>query len=1026
MDDISIISIEKRLKEGGAYVHFRTTDASPPGETLEQVADRIEEQFTVKKRHFHFASSPAKSHLVHGKPFVDDIDTRIPSPTLRVYYKGAEMLADDLYRQLRPYGHIRYMYTPDNLPKDAAKYVLVTFRRMEGAIAARNCLHNEYLPEFGTSLYMDYELMMNINMLKDLFSKHPKIMIPLAGIIATLLTLLLFNPLREYFMGKKLTEPFYFEEIEDWQTRIEEKVLNSHFNYPPNSIVMISAPKGSGKSSLIDKILEGRTNTLLIDCNSEVNNNDEEFIENLSKDIGFFPSFGIYSNLVGWMDAILPTSKGAFHSTTNTQLQTILKILDQCIEKKAEKEFPDDPHQSFAYPLIVIDGFFGMIAAMENKEKAKIIMDSIIQWSITSTIKGQSHVVFISSDPFAGDILKKHLVNRGGGQVTTIHLGDVPPASAKEYIKHRLGKDLEDQEFKNIIQVLGGRYSDLNFLAQKVMSGERVPSVLTSMIAKAVGEIRADGFSLSKRNDTKQKEKEAIRWTRPQLWETIKRIAESNYVSYDDLLFNVFIGDETSLNNLIMSDILRFQSIDNERMVTAYSPLYRSAFKQMVDDIEFCVGMDIFAQKARIEEEMAKLSKVEDELLKLKNLKSGNWFDASAFQKRRTLLEEKAKDHVSKIETREKILKNHTTFQKQYQQQKLDKEKEADKISDTHVEDILATCDDRLLAFLLALSGIDVNRPEICMDQTVPTTMFHLAHATEVLFKCINNNFTGIIGKTLALTVYSLSNSTTVIDLISKVTGISRASLDNYRKDITDKPNEGIVPLVDVVVAYDNIQRQVKPTIIVEGNRTVMNVATVITYNLCGSDRLQFQPPETSPNLIPPTDTDSQFVQYFEHDTGDMANNIRSSQDRQRPIKFIQHQAQYAQASKDEAFEREFKELENTNILDIIHVNPSSEDANEMILEAIHAKVMVGGRKWVLIVVDGGPYKSIRKLKKANSSKYAWVVLRCGLLHEEMNMLKVINKFMWKTVGKTITTNMPCFAKNSSLIRDCKVATLTS
>jgi len=657
--DVEIISFEKRIKEGGAYIHFRYKGE----ESVEEVAQRLRLLFRAEKNHFHFASRPASCKLVRGKPFVDDIDFRIPSSTLRVTFKGAEVSIDDLYRLFRPYGHIRDIYyIPSQPSKDGPRQAIVVFKRMEGAIATRNCLHNKYFPEFGSTLYLDYESLMRINMLKDQFSKHPKIMIPLAGILATLFTILLFNPLREYFMDRKLSEVFYFNDDDDeWQDRVEQKVLNTHFNFPPNSIVMISAPKGSGKSSLIDKVLEGRDNTLLIDCNQEVNNSDEEFIENFSKDIGFFPSYSAYSNVSGVIDAIIPTGK-AFHSTTSYQLATILKLLDNVLDKK-ERHFPQDPHQPYHYPLIVLDGFFGMIAAMENKEKANVIMDSVIQWAITSTQRGHAHVVFLSSDPFAGDILKKYLDNRGGGQISTIQLGDVNPTMAKAYIKKRAGKGIEESDLDVIVDTLGGRYYDLNSLAQRLISGESVSRSLNTMISRAVSEIRAEGFGLSKRNEGKQS-KDSMKWTRPQLWETIKLIADSTFVSYDHLLFNVFMGDETSLNNLIISGILRFQNIDNERMVTAYSPLYTSAFKQMVNDIEFAVGIDILVQKSRIEEEMAKLNKVEDELLKIKNLISQSWLEPHIIKKRRELLEDKMKDHVSKIEKREAILKKHAHFQK--------------------------------------------------------------------------------------------------------------------------------------------------------------------------------------------------------------------------------------------------------------------------------------------------------------------------------------------------------------------------
>ncbi|KAN0029885.1 hypothetical protein ACTA71_008022 [Dictyostelium dimigraforme] len=667
--DVKIISIEKRIKEGGAYIHFQYDSSNPEYKSIEMLMSKLKSIFAQEKKHFHFASRPAKCKLVYGRPFVEDIDYRFPSTTLKITFKGSEMSPDDLFRLMRPYGHIKDIHYSSPLPsKDGPRQAIVSFKRMEGAIATRNCLHNKYFPEFNTSLYMDYEQLMRINKLKEQFSKHPKIMIPLLGILATLLTLLLFNPLREYFINKKLSSPCYFgeqQEEDDWQERSEQKVLQTHFNFPPNSIVMISAPKGSGKSSLIDKVLENRVNTLLIDCNQEVNNNDEEFIESFSKDIGFFPSYSLYSSFGSVVDAIIPTGKGAFHSTTNYQMQTILKLLDEVLAKKA-KQFPLDPHQPFEYPLIVIDGFFGMIQAMESKEKANIIMDSVIQWAITSTQRGHSHVVFLSSDSFAGDIIKKYLDNRGGGQISTIQLGDVQPWMAINYIKKRIGPNtpITQHDMELVVDNLGGRYYDLNVLSQRMIAGDNVERALSNMISKAVSEIRAEGFGLSKRNDESKMGGTKLKWSRPQLWETIKKIAENDFVSYDDLLFNVFLGDETSLNNLISSNLLRFQNVDNERKVTAYSPLYCSAFKQMVNDLEFNVGMDILVQKARIEEELSKLSKVEDELLKIKNLTSKSWFEPLSIKKRRILLEDKLKDHVAKIEHRENILKKHSLFQK--------------------------------------------------------------------------------------------------------------------------------------------------------------------------------------------------------------------------------------------------------------------------------------------------------------------------------------------------------------------------
>ncbi len=80
------------------------------------------------------------------------------------------------------------------------------YYRLEGAIAARNCLHKATSPT-GTVMMVDYVMMRRMGWIKEQFEKHPRVMFPLVGLLATLLTFILFDPLRTWCMLPLSTFP---------------------------------------------------------------------------------------------------------------------------------------------------------------------------------------------------------------------------------------------------------------------------------------------------------------------------------------------------------------------------------------------------------------------------------------------------------------------------------------------------------------------------------------------------------------------------------------------------------------------------------------------------------------------------------------------------------------------------------------------------------------------------------------------------------------------------------------------------
>eukprot|EP01113_Clastostelium_recurvatum_P044235 TRINITY_DN7448_c0_g1_i5.p2 TRINITY_DN7448_c0_g1~~TRINITY_DN7448_c0_g1_i5.p2 ORF type:complete len:175 (+),score=59.59 TRINITY_DN7448_c0_g1_i5:368-892(+) len=154
------------------------------------------------------------------------------------------------------------------------------------------------------------------------------------------------------------------------------------------------------------------------------------------------------------------------------------------------------------------------------------------------------------------------------------------------------------------------------------------------------------------------------------------------------------MGDSAALNALITSNLLRLHTntdqfhssrytssgmqqtlpqnkpptISTELVVSAFSPLHRAAFQEMVTDPILSLGMNIIVKKTQLDEEMSKLVKIEDELVKLKDISSAGVLgsEPASVSKRRALLEEKMRDLAIKIEGIDRSLKEMVKRQQDY------------------------------------------------------------------------------------------------------------------------------------------------------------------------------------------------------------------------------------------------------------------------------------------------------------------------------------------------------------------------
>lgn len=123
--------------------------------------------------------------------------------------------------------------------------------------------------------------------------------------------------------------------------------------------------------------------------------------------------------------------------------------------------------------------------------------------------------------------------------------------------------------------------------------------VLTESVQQMLDEskklIRRRGFGLEM-----FKPNTRVPWTSTHLWKTMRALLGSDYVKYDQVLVSVFEGNEAALQGLIENNLLSITVLDGVKNVSAFSPLFLAAFREiMMKDKEFTVGMDKFCKNVR-------------------------------------------------------------------------------------------------------------------------------------------------------------------------------------------------------------------------------------------------------------------------------------------------------------------------------------------------------------------------------------------------------------------------------------------
>lgn len=242
----------------------------------------------------------------------------------------------------------------------------------------------------------------------------------------------------------------------------------------------------------------------MIDCKPILEaRGDSSTITAAAQEVGYRPVFSWMNSMNSLIDLAAQGTIGTktgFSETLDSQLDNIwqntkgaLKLIALDGRRKDDKDagLGEDEYLEAhpeRRPVVVIDHF------LHKNHENSFVYDKLASWAAGLTTANIAHVIFLTTDVSFGKSLAKALPDRVFRQVS---LGDCSPEVAHRYVVNYLDADFKDEvgnegkvlpsqtrddlsELKQSIETLGGRLTDLEFLARRIKTGETPSSKQTN------------------------------------------------------------------------------------------------------------------------------------------------------------------------------------------------------------------------------------------------------------------------------------------------------------------------------------------------------------------------------------------------------------------------------------------------------------------------------------------------------------------------------------------------------------------
>lgn len=205
---------------------------------------------------------------------------------------------------------------------------------------------------------------------------------------------------------------------------------------------------------------------------------------------------------------------------------------------------------------------------------------------------------------------------------------------------------VEETELDSSITTLGGRLTDLEFLARRIQAGETPKRAVSEIVEQSASEILK--LFLTRSSDHRK-------YSPEQAWHLIKALASQESLKYNEvLLHDLFKSEgESAIASLEQSELITVAEApgtSRPAVIKAGRPVYLSAFRQLMSDRVLKAKLDLSTYSELIKVEGKTIEKAENELHVLGELPRTTY---DVVPRAKYLLK-KIKDSQDKVEKYEK------------------------------------------------------------------------------------------------------------------------------------------------------------------------------------------------------------------------------------------------------------------------------------------------------------------------------------------------------------------------------------
>ncbi|KAJ9661653.1 mitochondrial escape protein 2 [Neophaeococcomyces mojaviensis] len=587
---------------------------------------------------------------------------------------AAELTQETLYSLFRRYGTILEMISQPSDSKITPRYAYIDYSRMRFSTMAKNCMHGFVLVaeqgggKTGTLLKIQYEPKAKTRWIRDWIASHPRIVLPIVAALIAAASVAVFDPIRTWMIRLHITHELHLDQNqyylwlrrqltrgydylrfkpkrnedtslnviwEDRHTQMEQ--LQTWMSESVDTFIVVQGPRGAGKKQLVEQALEDKQYRLTIDCKRiQEARGDTKTINAAAAEVGYRPVFSWLNSWSSMIDLAAMGTIGTKTGLSETVENQLVKIwtntssalrsiaLTQRQKEDRDANLGDDEwleaHPE-ARPVVIIDNF--LHKTIEGN--TDMVYDKLAEWGAHLTTRNIAHVIFLTTDVSFSKSLSKALPDRAFRQIA---LGDCSPEVAKKVVLHHLNADAvtpegeqkitpsqlrsDLDELDSVIQVLGGRLTDLEFLARRIQAGESPGSAVKQIIEQSASEILKMYLLDTDRS-----------WSPQQAWVLIRELAANEELKYNELLLDDMFSKngEQVLQNLEQAELITISSANGRpNKIKPGKPVYLSAFQYLSEDDVLRSRLDLSIMSQLAAKENTTIQSCEEELQRLAQL----------------------------------------------------------------------------------------------------------------------------------------------------------------------------------------------------------------------------------------------------------------------------------------------------------------------------------------------------------------------------------------------------------------------